>query len=317
MSRVNWLLQRAGAAISGLMQARWRTGDTSESSSDWEMLRLLALRAGDNTGAFGSLFEASLQARAARAVGIGIAFDAWTDAQLARFPAALASHNALEVTRRGLEAELELPREGFKQRPEEVRAFFGGNRPMPPRGFNSFIRHLSSNVMGDQQIQDNLAVIAADYEFALAQLDVQNRLYVPPPTGERSPAVEIVADQSPFSNYYFMPFKDLVAWNERRANFRWWSAGLRRPQPSFDTDTARFAAALELERRSSGGYPDSLDAVGAAFPSGMPHDVATGGPYFYERTPEGSYRIWSTGIDQTNNNGDPKKDIVFTLPKVE
>jgi hypothetical protein len=81
-------------------------------------------------------------------------------------------------------------------------------------------------------------------------------------------------------------------------------------------DQAGLAAALELQRRTMGQYPETLDAVGAMFPGGLPHDVATAQPYFYARTPDGNYKLWSTGIDQTNDLGDPKRDIVFIPPKV-
>jgi hypothetical protein len=311
--QIHELLRHAGAVMSAIMQARWRAGNANGAWSDWEMVRLLADRAGDDTSPSGADWKLSIHAQAAHAVGLGIALDGWTDDQLARFPQALASYNALEVSRRGLQADLNYLND-FSQRPTEVRSYFGEYQSRRAQGVGSLIRHVTSNVTSDQQIQDNLAVITSDYEFALARLDVHNRVYVPPAPGERSPAVEIVADQSALSNYYFMPFKDRVAWSERQASFADFQYGVRN---QVRTDYARLAAALELERRSSDEYPDALDAVSPAFPSGMPHDVATGRPYFYERTPEGSYRIWSTGIDQTNNNGDPKKDIVFTLPRVE
>ena len=77
----------------------------------------------------------------------------------------------------------------------------------------------------------------------------------------------------------------------------------------------RLAAALEIQRRATGEYPQSLAAVAPAFPAGIPHDLATGQPYFYERAADGTYKLWGTGIDQTNDSGDPQKDTLFAAPK--
>ncbi len=76
-------------------------------------------------------------------------------------------------------------------------------------------------------------------------------------------------------------------------------------------DQTRIALALEAQKRSTGSYPESL----ATLPPGLPRDVATGQPYRYEKSPDGSFRLWSTDLDQADNGGVSGKDIVYGLPK--
>ncbi len=76
-------------------------------------------------------------------------------------------------------------------------------------------------------------------------------------------------------------------------------------------DQTRLALALESQKRATGDYPDRLDALAPAFPGGSPHDVATGQPYFYEKTPDGSFRLWGTGMDRWNHDGNAKLDLVW------
>jgi len=80
----------------------------------------------------------------------------------------------------------------------------------------------------------------------------------------------------------------------------------------FEYDQFRIAAALELQRRATGQYPESLDAVDDFFGRIAPRDIATGQPYFYQRTADGGYTLWGTDIDRTSQGGDENTDVTLT-----
>ncbi len=77
-------------------------------------------------------------------------------------------------------------------------------------------------------------------------------------------------------------------------------------------DQFRLAAALETYQRRTGNYPDRLDSISNKFPGGVPRDIATGQPYFYQRDPDGGYKLWGTGIDGKSDGGDGKADVTWT-----
>jgi hypothetical protein len=307
--RVLQMLDAGGSAAFGLTQARWRTGDEQGAWADWDALRQFALRAGEEGTSAGSYSQYWLQIQLSREVGAGISLDGWTDDQLRRIPQALASYDAVLTEHRSLEVELGRLEE-FGQRPADVRAWFESGIPHA-NGFGPALRRWSFSLASDQQLKDNVAILAADYSYALAQLDPERRVCLPM-EGEQTPSQEALADRSFLSDFYFLPAHELMGWSKR---------GFYGGGPPFAmsgqaiTDHARFAAALEVQRRATGQYPDALDAISGSFPEGMPHDVATGQPYLYERTLSGSsYKLWGTGVDRTDDRGDPKKDILFILP---
>lgn len=70
--------------------------------------------------------------------------------------------------------------------------------------------------------------------------------------------------------------------------------------------TAQFAAtacALERHRLKHGSYPENLAALVPAYLAQAPRDLMDGQPLRYSRTPEGSFRLWSVGLDGQDNDG--------------
>lgn len=64
-------------------------------------------------------------------------------------------------------------------------------------------------------------------------------------------------------------------------------------------------------KQANGVFPESLDAFGDR---PFARDPFTEAPFRYERTADGSFRLYSTGADQTDNGGlhdDKKTDLVF------
>jgi hypothetical protein len=66
---------------------------------------------------------------------------------------------------------------------------------------------------------------------------------------------------------------------------------------------ARIAIALERYWLVNGNYPDSLDAIAAQFPNGIPHDIINGEPLHYRRTDDGQFVLYSVGWNETDDGG--------------
>jgi hypothetical protein len=66
---------------------------------------------------------------------------------------------------------------------------------------------------------------------------------------------------------------------------------------------ARVAIGLERYRLANGNYPDSLDAIAAQFPNGIPHDIINGEPLHYRRTDDGQFILYSVGWNEMDDGG--------------
>jgi hypothetical protein len=68
-------------------------------------------------------------------------------------------------------------------------------------------------------------------------------------------------------------------------------------------DVAALACALERYRLARREFPAELAALAPQFISRLPHDVITGQPLKYRRTPDGRYILYSVGWNQTDDGG--------------
>ncbi|MBI3418392.1 MAG: hypothetical protein HY043_24140 [Verrucomicrobia bacterium] len=66
---------------------------------------------------------------------------------------------------------------------------------------------------------------------------------------------------------------------------------------------AHTACALERYRLANGQFPDKLDALVPRFAKSSPVDLMTGQPLKYHRTDNGSFVLYSVGIDRVDDNG--------------
>jgi hypothetical protein len=66
---------------------------------------------------------------------------------------------------------------------------------------------------------------------------------------------------------------------------------------------ARVAIALERYWLANGNYPDSLDAIAAQFPNGIPHDIINGKPLKYRRMDNGQFVLYSVGWNEKDDGG--------------
>jgi hypothetical protein len=80
-------------------------------------------------------------------------------------------------------------------------------------------------------------------------------------------------------------------------------------------DQLYVACALERHRLRHGSYPGTLEALLPGFIDRIPNDLFADQPLQYRRNADGRYDLWSVGWDETDDNGQPGLDWVWTSPK--
>jgi hypothetical protein len=66
----------------------------------------------------------------------------------------------------------------------------------------------------------------------------------------------------------------------------------------------RVAIALERHRLANGALPEKLDDLIPGYLPAVPHDVFTGAPLFYRPNADGTFRIYGTGLNRWDDNGE-------------
>ncbi len=78
---------------------------------------------------------------------------------------------------------------------------------------------------------------------------------------------------------------------------------------SVSTETIRqqtiIAIALERHRLKHGHYPDALSKLIPAYLAQIPQDPMDGRPMLYHRGKDGTFTLWSVGLDDYDDGGDP------------
>jgi hypothetical protein len=151
-----------------------------------------------------------------------------------------------------------------------------------------------------QRWLDNQSLIEAGLRADVASFDVEKRALRP--AVERDPLDPTTHMQDDwFTSMYFSP-----AWAFGGFGDETQTPVGRVISAQSQLDLSVVAARLELEKRATGSYPDRL-------PDDLPDDVATGQSYRYERLPAGGYRLWGLGLDQADQGGDVRSDVVWPV----
>ena len=69
------------------------------------------------------------------------------------------------------------------------------------------------------------------------------------------------------------------------------------------TDEARLACALERFRLSHGNFPNALTNLAPEFIPSVPVEIVNGQPYHYRRLDDGSFILYSVGMDLRDDGG--------------
>lgn len=263
-------------------------------------------RVGDTGHLLSTLAQAGLRRQTAETLKAGVQLGGWSADQLAALPTELARTRVLDDVRRGLEGEK-------RQQAAWAQGIGSPGNPFtdslvspfnPPS--TNFKNRIALSLVTQQQVADNLAVMHQALDRPLGYFDPETGVLQSSVPDRRASPAAAAESLSWFENFYFMFAGDPSAG----------SVADTVPHTIVKTQTnldhARLAAALEWHQRRDGQYPASLEAVAGFFPNGLPPDPSTGEPYRYERSTDGSYRLWGRGIDRTDNAADAKKDVVWT-----
>ncbi len=323
--RIFRLFHLSGKLLAVAVQAHWQLGHPDEALSEWRSLaRLCHQEDGSaflDSGAFHGEYldpDMCFVAHLSRAGNclrstalIGLSSGAWRDSDLPILAGELSSFDPLDSFRQCIRAEREAIAAVYARATREP-AFLHlwQKRQLPSReGIPSDrvlgpLEDLSISLITQSEISTNAAMADRFFERQEALFNYRDRLCLPRPPGASPFDADILHRVALVWYFRLLPFS-LSTYGREQAPAR----------QQYAIDQTRIALALESHRRSTGSYPDQLNAIAPSFPGGIPHDVATGQPFFYEKSPDSTYRLWGTGIDGINNGGLALKDVVFSLPK--
>ena len=281
-------------------EAYLRTGDTDAAFADWQTLALSADRCGDKASLITGMVGFVIKNQMFRTAHAGMQLGGWTDDQLGQMSGTFANENALASTFRDVEQEKNDMTDYFTRFPEKraelARPLLNSESPV-----GAFVNQIALGMTTEQQMEDNIALMRYKMEQPFTLFDPDTGFYQAPPGGK------VVASKSPdswFDKFYFM-YSDSMG----DGFFSHLPERIIKNQSGLDQ--TRIAAALELHQRSTGQYPESLEAVSGAFAGAIPRDIATGQPYFYQLNADGGYTLWGTGIDGNSDGGNEKTDVTW------
>lgn len=298
-------LLSAAIKLQGLLgvmsEAHLRTGDTETSWAEVQALNSGADRCEDSE--LGGFFRFIFIRSTLQPARAGMILGAWTDDQLNGISGMLGDENALATSRRAMDQQKHFMTDTFAhlREPESeiAESFVNSARSPIGKTLNSFGVAMTS----DQQIADNLAVIHYQMDQPFTRFDPVTGYYLGESAGPSPELPHSNPDDVSFDKFYYM----------YAAQYGWKYDSLPNQviKSQSAIDQTRLAAALEIQHRATGEYPETLDAVSATFGGTPPRDIATGQPYFYQRDADGGYKLWSTGIDRRNDGGNEKTDILW------
>jgi len=278
-----------------MAEAYWQSGDAASAWGSVTVMAATAERAFDTSHlhSHGSGFASA--GILAQTLAGGLAAGVWSDDQLRAVPGLATS----------LDPVGQLP--GFAAAAKHTLDLWAIKPDASPAGspirfqitdpINSAIS-LAHGAMDSsrQRRLDNFDLIKAVMDADAASFNYETRTLLP--AAERAAFDPLAGIQDDwFSALYFAP-----AWSVR--DFEEESPLGKVVTAQSRIDQASIAARLELEKRSVGEYP-------ARLPDNLPHDPATGQPYRYELLPGGGFRLWGLGLDQSDQGGDVRSDVVW------
>lgn len=289
--RVAYRLQ----SLQGLMvQAHLRSDDTASAWSEFQIMNSSVDRMGDVPG----FFQSSLRWGMFHTARAGIELGGWTNDQMMEISSILGEHSTLVTARR----DMEVQKIGmtdflthFRENETQIQEAFSRSKSPIDKMINRF----GIATATDQQIADNLAVIHYRMEQPFTCFDPDTGFYLGEPADDSHVLPRSKPSDVSFDKFYYM-YSEM--YGDPGPVARW----IISEQSTIDQ--TRIAAALEIQRRKTGEYPETLDAVS----NSIPRDIATGQPYFYQRNKDGGYTLWGTGIDRKNDGGDNRADVTMT-----
>jgi hypothetical protein len=152
---------------------------------------------------------------------------------------------------------------------------------------------LLSFLLGGFFYQNELSIARMYQQFFVPVADVANqRIY--PSRADANDAALAKAVISGFRPYNLFARMLLPAISQAETKFAFGQT---------QVNEAIVACALERYRLAQGQFPESLEPLTRGFLSKLPHDVITGAPLIYRRTPDGQFILYSVGWNEKDDGG--------------
>ena len=282
---VDRLLSAAWRQEALMLQAAVRVGDHASVAARIDGLAHLVERRAD----MGTMEAGRAHTSAAglyRSQGL---LEAMAPGDLAHLRESLAPFDVAAVFQRTLESEI-TGWEDVKSRSADLDQLAVIRLRSRKDQFGGIDPSLIARLVPNSVIADNISVMQTDLASERDRFIPGERRYLAAPTDAKSAWQTVHEDGSWLNQLYFFiaPGPDGLAGFANFAQTR--------------TDFARLSIALEEQRRSTGQYPESLEATAGQFGGSLPHQFLSGNPYRYQRTVDGGYRLWT-------DRADPQEDV--------
>lgn len=278
-----------------MTEARLHTGDTDGAWSDLQIMNSSTIRNGDMLVSPGVFW---LQPQMNETIQAGMKLGVWTDAQLLGISAMMGETSSLASMHRLIEGE-KLWIDDYLTRHRENQGQLRDDFSRSKSFIDQTINQIGITTVTDQQMADNLAVIHYQMDQPFTRFNPDTGFYLGESAGDDLQLPHSKPSDVSFDKFYYM-YSEMYG-----GRHDWVPKEIIRSQSTIDQ--TRIAAALEIQRRATGQYPETLDALGDS----IPRDIATGQPYLYQRNSDGGYTLWGTGIDRTSEGGDKRSDVPY------
>ncbi len=258
-------------------------GRTDQAWSDTRMGLYLADALKDEPFLISKLVQVALDQLALKPVWEGLAEHRWSDAQLQEIEQRLAKIDLLaDAAMRG-ERALSL-RTIEQLRGQGIIDADDPSKRLP--GVFSFL-------LGGFFYQNELSIARMYQQFFIPVADVANQRLYPARAGANDAALAkaVVSGFRPY-NLFARMLLPAIAQAETKFAF-----GQTR------VNEAIVACALERCRLARGQFPESLEPLSPRFVEKLPHDIITGTPLKYRRTPDGQFILYSVGWNEKDDGG--------------
>jgi hypothetical protein len=260
-------------------------GRTDQAWADTKMALYLADTVQDEPFVISKLVQVAIVQIALRPIWEGLAERKWSDAQLVEIEQRLSKVNLLaDAAMRG---ERALDILVVDQARNQGR--------LDPEDSPSRLPGLASLLLGGFYYQNELSIARMYQQFVVPVVDAANQRVYPSRTiaNDGAAADSIARGFRPYKLFAKMLLpaisisksETMFAFGQTRVN------------------EAIVACALERYRLAEGQFPASLEPLSPRFLQLLPHDLITGAPLLYRRTPNGQFILYSVGWNEKDDGG--------------
>ena len=230
---------------------------------------------------FSKLVEVALVQRSLQPIWEGLAEHKWSDAQLAEIEQHLASIDLLEDV--ALRAERALDLWVIDQSRQQGR--------IDPQGSSS-VAGPAAFLLGGFYYQNQLCVARLYQQYSVPAVDDRSQRVYPSRALGNETLTKVLGGG--FGPYRLFARLLLPALSSIQSKFAFGQTRV---------NEAIVACALERYRLANGHFPESLEPLSPRYMQKMPHDIITGAPLIYRRTPDGQFLLYSVGWNEKDDGG--------------